>query len=338
VFFDHLNISLRYDYVAGTMTAVLAALPAFGQLMLLWVGATQVLNGSITLGTMVALIVLAGAFFAPLASLVSNGQQFQLIGANLDRIRDVTEAEPEQSGRELQPTPRLSGSIRLENVTFRYAPAGPDVLQRLDLTVAPGQRVAIVGHSGSGKSTLGKLLLGLYVPTEGAIFFDDRPLQTLNWQEMRRQFGVVLQESVLFSGSIRSNITLNNPMLEAERVIEAATIAAIHDDIAAMPMGYNTLIGDMGAALSGGQKQRILLARALYKQPRILFLDEATSALDVQKERAVNDAVRALRLTRIIIAHRPETIASAERVIVLQAGRVAQDLRRVAGEAGQRSA
>jgi ATP-binding cassette subfamily B protein RaxB len=141
----------------------------------------------------------------------------------------------------------------------------------------------------------------------------------------------VLQDPFLLAGTVAENIALRRPDAPRHEVIAAARLAAVHDDIAAMPMGYNTLIGDMGAALSGGQRQRILLARALYKRPKILFLDEATSALDVQKERAVNEAIRSLNLTRILIAHRPETIASAERVIVLQGGKVVQDLRRVTG-------
>jgi ATP-binding cassette, subfamily B, bacterial len=324
LFFDHLNVSLRYNYVSGTVTAFLSVLPSFGQLTLLWVGATQVLNGSITIGTMVALIALAGAFFAPLASLVTNGQQFQLVGANLDRIRDVTEAELEQPGSGLLPTPRLSGHIRVENVGFRYAQAGPDVLRAIDLTVAPARRVAIVGHSGSGKSTLGKLLLGLYLPTQGTIFLDDRSLEALNWQEMRRQFGVVLQESAVFSGSILSNITLGNPALGYERVIEAAKIAAIHDDIVAMPMGYDTFVSEGGSALSGGQRQRLAIARAIADKPAILLLDEATSHLDVDTEQRVVRNLRTLACTQIVIAHRLSTVRDADVIVVLEHGAIVE--------------
>jgi ATP-binding cassette subfamily B protein len=320
VFFDHLNISLRYNYASGTMTAVLAALPSVGQLALLWVGATQVLNGAISLGTMVGLMALAGAFFAPLASLASSGQQFQLVGANLDRIRDVTEAEPEQYGQVFEPTPRLIGRVQVQGVGFRYAQAGPDVLREINLTIEPGARVAIVGRSGSGKSTLGKLLLGLYVPADGEIFYDGHPLQRLNWQELRRQFGVVLQESALFSGSILSNITLSNPMMDFERVIEAARIAAIHEDIVAMPMGYETFVSEGGSALSGGQRQRLGIARAIAHEPTILLLDEATSHLDVETERSVAQNLRALACTQIIIAHRLSTVRDADLILVLDQG------------------
>jgi ATP-binding cassette, subfamily B, bacterial len=324
LFFDHLNISLRYNYVSGTVAGILATLPVFGQLALLWVGATQVLNGSITVGTMVALLALAGAFFAPLTSLVNSGQQFQLVSANLDRIRDVTEAEPEQPRRAARPTPRLSGDLRMEGVGFRYSQAGPRVLKGIDLTVRPGQRIAIVGPSGSGKSTLAKLLLGLYLPTEGEIVYDGLSLRDVNWQELRRQFGVVLQESVLFSGSILSNITLSNPLIERERVVEAAKLAAIHDDIMAMPMGYDTFVSEGGSALSGGQRQRLGIARAIVHKPTVILLDEATSHLDVETERRVAENLRTLACTQIIIAHRLSTIRDADTILVLDQGTIVE--------------
>ena len=211
------------------------------------------------------------------------------------------------------------------------------VLKGIDLEIRRGESVAIVGASGGGKTTLVKLMLGLLAPTDGKVLAGGIDIRKLGIDRYRKLVGTVMQDDQLFAGSIADNISFFDPAADPASIERHARMASVHDDIAAMPMGYNTLIGDMGAALSGGQKQRILLARALYKQPRILFLDEATSALDVQKERAVNDAVRALRLTRIIIAHRPETIASAERVIVLQGGRVAQDLRRVPAGGAQAS-
>jgi ATP-binding cassette subfamily B protein RaxB len=198
--------------------------------------------------------------------------------------------------------------------------------------VAAGESVAIVGPSGGGKTTLVKLMLGLLAPTDGKVLAGGVDIHSLGIDRYRKLVGTVMQDDQLFAGSIADNVSFFDPAPDQRAIEHFARLAAVHQDIAAMPMGYNTLIGDMGAALSGGQKQRILLARALYKRPRILFLDEATSALDVQKERAVNDAIRALALTRILIAHRPETIASADRVIVLQAGKVAQDLRRVGQE------
>jgi ATP-binding cassette, subfamily B, bacterial len=325
VFFDHLNTSLRYNYVVGTITGILTALPVFGQLALLWVGATLVLNGSLSVGTMVGLTVLAGSFFAPLASLVTSGQQFQLVGANLARISDVTEAEPEQAGPVVErPMPRLSGHVELANVCFRYSPAGPDVLRDISLTVEAGQRCAIVGLSGSGKSTLGKLLVALYVARTGDVIYDGCSLARLNWQELRRQFGVVLQESVLFSGSVRSNIAFNDPAIDLDGVIAAAKIAAIHEDIVTMPMGYDTFVAEGGSALSGGQRQRLAIARAVAHEPTILLLDEATSHLDVETEQRVAQNLRALSCTQIVIAHRLSTIRDADLILVLHQGAIVE--------------
>jgi ATP-binding cassette subfamily B protein RaxB len=231
----------------------------------------------------------------------------------------------------------LDASLEVSWLSFRYSDMEPFVLLNCSFAVAPGESVAIVGPSGGGKTTLIKLMLGLLAPTDGKIFAGGIDIQKLGIDRYRKLVGTVMQDDQLFAGSIADNVSFFDPTPDQAAIEHLARLASVHDDIAAMPMGYNTLIGDMGAALSGGQKQRILLARALYKQPRILFLDEATSALDVQKERAVNEAIRALNLTRIVIAHRPETIASANRVIVLQGGKVAQDLRQVAQPAACRS-
>jgi ATP-binding cassette subfamily B protein RaxB len=189
--------------------------------------------------------------------------------------------------------------------------------------------VAIVGPSGCGKTTLLKLMLGVHAPTAGQVLVGGVPLGRAGLHAWRDHVGVVMQDEPLFSGSLLDNISFFSPEPDADWAQACARLACVHDEIAAMPMGYHTLIGDMGAALSGGQKQRVLLARALYKRPKILLLDEATSSLDVERERAVNQAIRHLALTRVIVAHRPETIQSAARVIALHEGRVAQDLRSV---------
>ncbi len=324
LFFDQLNISMRYSYFSSTMSMIMTALGTLAPLALLWVGAIQVLDGSITLGTMVALTALAGTFLTPLSSVVTSGQRFQLIGAHLDRIADVTEAEPEQKEQEVQQPPQLTGNIRLEHVSFSYAADVPEVLHGIDLAVEAGQKVAIVGPSGSGKSTLGKLLLGLYVPTKGTILYDGIPLQQLNYREVRRQFGVVLQEFALFSGSVLSNIALNNPTIDKEQVVEAAEIAAIHEDIMDMPMGYETLVAEGGSALSGGQRQRLAIARAIAHKPSILLLDEATSHLDVATEQRVAERLQSLACTQIIIAHRLSTIRNADVILVMNRGNIVE--------------
>jgi ATP-binding cassette subfamily B protein RaxB len=203
------------------------------------------------------------------------------------------------------------------------------VLRRINLRIEPGDAVAIVGPSGCGKTTLLKCLLGINAPQTGRIRIGGVDLQQLGLREWRDMIGTVMQEDQLFAGSIIDNITFFDADADVAWAEQCARVAAVADEIEAMPMGWHTLVGDMGTSLSGGQRQRILLARALYKRPKFLFLDEATSALDVEREREVNAAIRQLQITRVIVAHRPETIASAGRVIVLQDGRVAQDLRSV---------
>jgi ATP-binding cassette, subfamily B, bacterial len=324
LFFDQLNISIRRSLISSLISAGMTTLASFSSLALLWLGTTQVLSGAMSIGTMFALNTLAASFLSPLNSLVSSGQQLQLVRAHLERITDIMETEPEQNVQIVQQPPQLSGNIRLDHVSFRYAPDAPFVLRSINLTIKAGQKVAIVGRSGSGKSTLGRLLLGLYLPTEGTIYYDNLPLSCLNYQEVRRQFGVVLQDSTIFSGSVLQNITLNNPTMTVEQAAMAAEVAAIHEDIVQMPMGYETFVSEGGSALSGGQRQRLSLARALANHPAILLLDEATSSLDVITERAVDQSLQQLDCTQIIIAHRLSTIRNADVILVLDEGKIVE--------------
>jgi ABC-type bacteriocin/lantibiotic exporter with double-glycine peptidase domain len=282
----------------------------------------QVINGSMQVGTMLALNALAGAILSPLGSLILSSQQLQLVHSHLERVADVVEAEPEQDVQAVQQPPRLVGHIKLEHVSFQYDPNSALVLQDINLEIKPGQKVAIVGRTGSGKSTLGSLLLGLFIPTEGEIFYDRLPLRSLNYQAVRSQFGVVMQEASIFSGSIRENIALNNPTMNMEQVIMAARLAAIHDDIMDMPMEYETFVSEGGNALSGGQRQRLALARALANNPAIILLDEATSSLDVVTEHIVEKNMSRLSSTQIIIAHRLSTIRNADVILVLHEGEI----------------
>jgi ABC-type bacteriocin/lantibiotic exporter with double-glycine peptidase domain len=273
---------------------------------------------------MLALNALAGAILSPLGSLVLSSQQLQLVHSHLERVADVVEAEPEQDVQAVRQPPRLVGHIKLEHVSFRYDPNSALVLKDINLEIKPGQKVAIVGRTGSGKSTLGNLLLGLFIPTEGEIFYDKQPLRSLNYQAVRSQFGVVMQEASIFSGSIRENIALNNPAMNMEQVIKATRLAAIHDDIMAMPMEYETFVSEGGSALSGGQRQRLALARALANNPAIILLDEATSSLDVVTERMVERNMSRLSCTQIIIAHRLSTIRNADVILVLHNGEIVE--------------
>jgi len=294
---------------------------------IVWLGCLAVLDSAFSVGMLFAFMAYKDQFSARVAALVDKMIELRMLGLQGERLADIVLAAPEPESPPA-PVDDIEASLEVRGVSFRYSDMEPLVLLNCSFTVAPGESVAIVGASGGGKTTLLKILLGLLAPTDGKVLAGGIDIRKLGIDRYRKLVGTVMQDDQLFAGSIADNIGFFDPAPDHRAIEGCARMAAVHDDIAAMPMGYNTLIGDMGAALSGGQKQRILLARALYKQPRILFLDEATSALDVQKERAVNDAVRALALTRIIIAHRPETIASADRVIVLQGGKVAQELRR----------
>jgi ABC-type bacteriocin/lantibiotic exporter with double-glycine peptidase domain len=324
LFFKHLNVSLQLNHLSAIIDTAMMTLRTFAPLILLWVGVLRVLDGTMSLGTMLALNALATAFLTPLASLVSNGQQLQLVGAHLDRLTDVLAAEPEQDLQVVQHTPRLTGRIELKHVSFRYDSNAPWVLRDISVTIEPGQKVALVGRTASGKSTLAKLLLGLYTPSEGEILYDGIPLQNLNYRTLRSQFGTVLQESFLFSGSIRQNIAFNDPSLSLEQVLEAARLAAIHDEIIQMPMSYETMVAEGGSGLSGGQRQRLSLARALAHQPAVLLLDEATSHLDTVTERLVDENLKQIPCTRIAIAHRLSTVRNADMILVLDRGTIVE--------------
>lgn len=295
---------------------------------IIWIGAMLVLDSAFSVGMLFAFVAYKEQFSARVAGLVDKMIDLRMLGLQGERLADIVLAAPEPECAAVS-ADDVDASLEVRGLSYRYSDMEPFVLLNCSFSIQAGESVALVGPSGGGKTTLLKLMLGLLPPTDGKVLAGGIDINKLGIDRYRKMVGTVMQDDQLFAGSIGDNISFFDPAPDHGSIERFARLAAVHDDIAAMPMGYNTLIGDMGAALSGGQKQRILLARALYKQPRILFLDEATSALDVQRERAVNDAIRSLNLTRIIIAHRPETIASADRVIVLQGGKVAQDLRRV---------
>jgi ATP-binding cassette, subfamily B, bacterial CvaB/MchF/RaxB len=213
----------------------------------------------------------------------------------------------------------IRGAIELRNVSFRYAETEPLILHEVNLCVDPGQFVTIMGPSGCGKTTLVKIMLGLLEPTAGEVLIDGSPLCQIGRRVYREQIGAVMQEDQLLSGSIADNICFFETSFDPRRMIECAQIAGIHDDIMTMPMSYNSLIGDMGSSLSSGQKQRVLLARALYRQPKILFLDEGTAHLDTEKEKETNANLRYLNMTRVSIAHRPEITHGADMIVHLSA-------------------
>ena len=262
-----------------------------------------------------------------MAALIDKWVEFRMLRLHGERLADIVLTPPEETQSLPESPPPADTRIEVENLSFRYADGEPWVLKDCSFKVDAGESVAIIGASGCGKTTLVKLLLGLLTPTAGTIAIGGHDLHKVGPRNVRSIIGAVMQDDQLFAGSIADNISFFDTDVDQERIEAAARLAAVHEEIAAMPMGYHSLIGDMGSSLSGGQKQRVILARALYRSPKLLLLDEATSHLDVMKERLVNDAVRQLALTKLIVAHRPETIASADRVLVMEQGRIAQELR-----------
>lgn len=300
-------------------------------MLLLYLGGIAVLDRAMSLGMLLAFLAYKSQFGDRATKLIDLAIEMKMLGLHADRLADIALEAPEAETAIEADLARIAPRVEVRNLSFRYADGEPWVLRDFDLTIEAGESVAIVGASGSGKTTLLKLLLGLNEPVEGEIRIGAPgaaiPIRQLGPSTYRALIGTVMQEDALLSGSLAENIACFDPHIDLPTIEAAARLAAVHDDIIAMPMGYQTLVGEMGSSLSGGQKQRVLLARALYKQPKILALDEATSHLDLDNERKVNAAIKGLALTRITIAHRPETIASAARVVMLEAGRVARDVR-----------
>jgi ATP-binding cassette, subfamily B, bacterial len=315
---------LKRGRLNATVGTVMGTLQMGSPLAVLIYGGVQVLGGTISLGTMLAAAALATGFLEPLATLVTTGLQVQLTRSYMERINDVLDTPREQEGQAVKPAPALTGHVQAQAVSFAYGSLAPPVVRDVSLEVKPGQRLGIAGRSGSGKSTLAHLLLGFYTPTSGRILFDGTNSAELEIHSLRRQLGIVTQRPYLFGSTIRENIALTDPAIPLEAVVAAAKLACIHDDIAAMPMGYDTLLLDAGASLSGGQQQRIALARAFVHRPAILLLDEATSDLDSLTERMVLDNLNSLGCTTIVIAHRLSTIRNADHILVMETGKIVE--------------
>jgi len=309
-------------------------------LLIVYLGALAVIDGHFSVGMLLAFVAYRAAFSSRVGALADKWIQFRMLDLHLSRLADIA-LEPREEAAAV-PSSRADGdegggaAIEAVGVSFRYGDDEPWVLRDVHLRIAAGDCVAITGASGCGKTTLLKILMGLLPPTAGEVRLAGVPVARSGVREYRRRIAAVLQDDQLLAGSIEANIAFFEPVPDRSRVEACARLAAVHDEIAAMPMGYETLVGDMGSSLSGGQKQRVLLARALYKQPDALFLDEATSHLDVRREGLINASVRRLRLTRIVVAHRPQTIASADRVVVLEGGAITQATRAETAGAGSR--
>ncbi len=292
---------------------------------IVWLGALLVLGNVFSVGMLLAFVAYKSQFMSRISELIDKGVDLRMLRLHSERLADIVLTAPEEtmaqrSASEIEP------SIEVRNLRFRYGENDPWVLDGIDLQIRAGESVAIVGPSGCGKTTLLKMLSSLVKPTSGDVLIGGEPLAHIGLDAYRGVIGVVMQDDQLLAGSIADNISFFAARPDRELIERCARIASIHDDIQAMAMGYESLIGDMGSSVSGGQKQRILIARALYRQPKLLLLDEATSHLDVALERAVNQAIRQTQMTRVFVAHRPETIRSARRVITMAGGRIVSDV------------
>lgn len=292
---------------------------------ILFFGAKLVIDGKLSVGQLIAFNMLSGQVAAPIVRLAQLWQEFQQVGISVERLGDILNTRTELPGSRMT-LPPIKGRVTFDKVTFRYRPDTAEVLSGIDLEVAEGEVIGIVGRSGSGKSTLTKLVQRLYVPERGRVLVDGHDLALADPAWLRRQLGVVLQENFLFNRSVRENIALADPGLPLERVIHAAKLAGAHDFILELPEGYDTVVGEKGASLSGGQRQRLAIARALITNPRILIFDEATSALDYESEHAVMQNMRAICQGRtvLIIAHRLSTVRMANKIIVIEKGQIVE--------------
>jgi ATP-binding cassette subfamily B protein RaxB len=285
---------------------------------IIYMGASLIINNLMTVGTLFAFMAYKTQFTQRAQGLFEQLVNWKMLDLHSDRLSDIV-LSPKEPGLDapVAISQRIKGAVELRAVSFRYSPQDVWVLQGISAKIEAGEFVAIVGPSGAGKSTLLKLLCGLYPVSAGEILVDGLPLSSWGPRNLRRQLGVVMQDDELLAGSIADNVSFFDEEVDMSRVWSCLAMAAIDQEVMAMPMRADTFVGDMGTALSGGQKQRILLARALYKQPSILVLDEATSHLDLSREREINDALRSQTVTRIVVAHRPETVAAADRVLKL---------------------
>src|SRR6266513_3591537 len=311
-----INAAVRIGRAKILFSTLNEAIFGLENIVTVYLAVRMALTGQLTIGMIFAIMAYKQSFMSKAVSLVETAIDFRILELHVERLSDIALSAPEPGhDRPIGYARPVVGCIELRNVWFRYAETEPFVLEEVNLVVEAGRFVTIRGPSGGGKTTLVKIMLGLLEPTAGEVLIDGAPLATVGARAYRENVGAVMQEDQLLSGSIADNICFFDAIYDQNRMIECAQIAGIHDEIMAMPMTYNSLIGDMGSSLSGGQKQRVLLARALYRQPKLLFLDEGTAHLDLEKEQLINENLRSLNITRISVAHRPGVIGAADAVL-----------------------
>lgn len=319
---DSVNANIRLSRIAIWQSTANLLIFGIENIVTIWLAIGFVIEGAgFSVGMVFAYMAYKAQFIGKSAALIDQAIQFKMLGLHLERLSDIALSDEDRSfAQATQALTRLHGKIELRDIHYRYSSSDPFVLKGVNLTVDAGEHVAITGPSGGGKSTLLKIMLGLVEPEAGEVLIDGIPLHRFGYKSFHRQIAAVLQEDSLFAGSLADNIALFDENVDLQQIWAAAAAASIDEDILRMPMQYETLIGDMGSTLSGGQKQRVLLARALYRRPQILLMDEGTAHLDARHEAAVNTAIAAMGITRIVIAHRQETIAAASRVVEMRDG------------------
>jgi ATP-binding cassette subfamily B protein RaxB len=326
---DAVNAQISLSRYSAGFDAGGQLILALERVLFVYLAIRLAMSGGFTVGMIFAFQAYKQQFLDAATRLVDQAIQYNLIGLHLARIADIALAPPEEGETPRSETAaRVRGAIELRGIGFRYGAGEPEILRGIDLKVEAGEMVAFVGPSGGGKTTLLKIMMGLFEPGIGTVLVDGMPLASLGLRNWRRQIGSVSQDDALFAGSLAENIAFFDPEIDMACVVEVARRAGIHDEIEAMPMRYDSLVGDMGSALSGGQKQRILIARALYPDPAVLFIDEGTAHLDPASETAVMTALKLLPVTRIISAHRPGPISQCDRVFAVMGGKLTPIQRR----------
>ena len=328
---DQVNAGLRVQKLQIFYSLINGLVFGLVNVLVVWLGAHAVLDGAFTVGMFIAFMSYRGQFSSRVSSLIDKYFQIKMLQIHGARLADIVLTEPEKKAEDgrlvMSENAALESRVQVRHLRFQYAEHEPFVLDGVDVEIEPGESVAIVGPSGCGKTTLLHVLLGILPPTDGDVLIGGTSLANLDPEIVRRTVATVTQNDTLFAGSVADNISFFDSQADQAWVEECARLASIHAEIVAMPMGYNTFVGYLGSVLSGGQQQRVLLARALYRRPKILILDEATSHLDVKREIMVSAAIRTLNITRIIVAHRPQTAETADRILTLEDGRIIDERR-----------
>jgi len=321
------DVNVKISFLEGLFFPLVGFVMTLGAVGVWWFGGRQILSGSLTLGVLTAFISYTWRFYEPIGRLSNLSSLLLRASTSAERIFEVFDTRPDvHNSANATQLPTLNGHIEFDDVSFAYE-TGETVLKNINLEILPGQRVGLVGPSGAGKTTLAKLILRFYDPTSGKITIDGHDLREVKQESLRRQIGIVLQEPFLFKGAIAENIAYGQQGAQAEKIIEAAKAANIHDFILSLPEGYDTDVGERGHRLSGGEKQRVSIARALLKDPQILILDEATSSVDTETESLIQEALDRLmeNRTSIIIAHRLSTLKNADKIVVIDHGEIVEE-------------